>query len=603
LLVGLKRGKLNQGKTDIATTDHDRLRGVQWGLSDVGNWTDYQVDVKANGGGNYADGDYADAGDLDQDRKHNKANEIYDETAGNAITEEEGQVAWARPARDARGNMTTVTRPSSPTGTYVCYHDPWNRPTWLACGDFFVVYRYDGLHRQICKLVARVGNVFDRTDYYHTAGWQVVEERLAEDVSDWDALYNPNPTAATEPKYQYVWSLRYIDAAVLRDENTDPETDDLCDDDRLYYCNDVNMNVMALVDDSGAVQERYVYNAYGEVTIYDNDWSDEVDWDDGEHNEILYCGYRWEQKSGLYHVRYRMYHPTLGRWLQRDPLAYVDGMNLQLYVGNAPLGAVDPWGADDKQLSNEQIAELIYDAKFGDIPSGEWGDAMKKLDDQGAEKITNVGVMGAQIVGTLWVGEIAIDQPRANADARSLVNQLGLAEWSTRWDLVNGFRIYYTTEGTEILPEPRHLNGVDRGGKLLGKIRDGCPDTFLGLELVRQARFDRTWDSPVLEGKEVERIVGLVNENEDAVYIVNNRTYYRRHCAGWKCKQEHRISVRTLGYTCEYAYPEWLKKLLGENSLVVDMPQWTAVHVQRRLTCRPAQWISVRWGPKMGQQP
>ena len=28
----------------------DRLRGVQWGLSDVGNWTDYQVDANDDAG-------------------------------------------------------------------------------------------------------------------------------------------------------------------------------------------------------------------------------------------------------------------------------------------------------------------------------------------------------------------------------------------------------------------------------------------------------------------------------------------------------------------------------------------------------------------------
>ncbi len=339
-LVGFKRGKLTAG--EIPTTDHDRLRGVQWGLSDTGNWTDYQVD--ADGEGGYPDGDYADAGDLDQDRTHNKANEIWNSTPDDAITEEEGQVAWARPGRNAQGNMTTATKPSSPTGTYTCKYDAWNRLMYLVCEDTYVLYRYDGLHRQICKLVAVTGNTFDRTDYYHTAGWQVVEERLAEDVSDWDALYNPNPTAATEPKYQYVWSLRYIDAAVLRDENTDPETDDLCDDDRLYYCNDVNMNVMALVDDSGTVQERYVYNAYGEVTIYNPTWSETVDWADGEHNEILYCGYRWDHKSGLYHVRFRMYHPTLGRWLQRDPLGYVDGMSLYEYARSVPVAYIDALG-------------------------------------------------------------------------------------------------------------------------------------------------------------------------------------------------------------------------------------------------------------------
>jgi len=61
-------------------------------------------------------------------------------------------------------------------------------------------------------------------------------------------------------------------------------------------------------------------------------------------NEILYCGYRFDPETRLYHVRNRAYHPTLGRWLQRDPLEYVDGMNLYEYVGSRPTVVTDPTG-------------------------------------------------------------------------------------------------------------------------------------------------------------------------------------------------------------------------------------------------------------------
>jgi hypothetical protein len=73
-----------------------------------------------------------------------------------------------------------------------------------------------------------------------------------------------------QPQYQYVWSVRYIDAAALRDENTDQ--DDLCDDGRVYYLNDGNMNppsrrprgplrragLPGRADTSGDAVERYV---------------------------------------------------------------------------------------------------------------------------------------------------------------------------------------------------------------------------------------------------------------------------------------------------------------------------------------------------------
>jgi RHS repeat-associated protein len=59
---------------------------------------------------------------------------------------------------------------------------------------------------------------------------------------------------------------------------------------------------------------------------------------------VLYSGYRLDPESGLYQVRYRQYHPTLGRWVQRDPLGYDDGMNLYEYVKSGPFAYTDPYG-------------------------------------------------------------------------------------------------------------------------------------------------------------------------------------------------------------------------------------------------------------------
>jgi hypothetical protein len=39
-----------------------------------------------------------------------------------------------------------------------------------------------------------------------------------------------------------------------------------------------------------------------------------------------------------------MYNPKHGRWLQRDPIGYVDGMNLYVYVRCLPTGDQDPTG-------------------------------------------------------------------------------------------------------------------------------------------------------------------------------------------------------------------------------------------------------------------
>jgi len=193
---------------------------------------------------------------------------------------------------------------------------------------------------------------------------------------------------------------------ILRDENTDGDatcTD--ADDERLFYLADANYNVTAVVaknPQSGQwhVAERYVYDPYGRVTVLNGDPAVDPDgqgdpstypeWsvdpgpdgqqgtsDDGTtsdflgvafkpslghggvfsrepefpvatfdfSNTTLYTGRELDLETGLYYYRRRMYHPTLGKFLWRDPLLYRAGdENLYRYVGNRPLGRVDPKG-------------------------------------------------------------------------------------------------------------------------------------------------------------------------------------------------------------------------------------------------------------------
>jgi len=48
--------------------------------------------------------------------------------------------------------------------------------------------------------------------------------------------------------------------------------------------------------------------------------------------------------AGLYHVRFRVYDPEMGRWTRRDPIGYVDGMGLYEYVRGKAVASRDPNG-------------------------------------------------------------------------------------------------------------------------------------------------------------------------------------------------------------------------------------------------------------------
>jgi RHS repeat-associated protein len=304
-LTDMQRGTLNGAHTAVSPLTFEQ----QWGLDAVGNWGTFDQD--SSGGGSF---------DLQQARSHNKVNEITD------ITESAGP-SWTTPGYDAAGNTNDFPQPNVPTSRYEAVYDAWNRLVKLtdpSTGDTVVEYQYDGLNRRTVK-TPYVSNVVQPPEHqYYTANWQLIETRRG---------------SSTDAEKQYVWGIRYIDDLVLRDRDT---TGNGTLDERLYALQDANYNVCAVTNETGAVDERYEYDAYGAISFYSDDYtsrsSSSYDWD------ITYAGYRYDADTGLYLVRNRIYHPTLGRWVQRDPLGYVDGMSLYEYLAGAPLSWLDPLG-------------------------------------------------------------------------------------------------------------------------------------------------------------------------------------------------------------------------------------------------------------------
>lgn len=110
----------------------------------------------------------------------------------------------------------------------------------------------------------------------------------------------------------------------------------------FYYLRDWRANIAVLVDSDGNPVESYQYSLFGRMTILNAEGNPVQQ--SGFGTIWTFAGRQWDAETGLMHNRNRTYSAELGRFLQRDPAGYVDGMNLYAYAGNNPLLFSDPYG-------------------------------------------------------------------------------------------------------------------------------------------------------------------------------------------------------------------------------------------------------------------
>jgi RHS repeat-associated protein len=204
-------------------------------------------------------------------------------------------VGAVSPTYDGNSNLTF-------DGTFAFGYDAENRLTSAVGAGNTAAYSYDAQGRRKTKTVNGTTTVF-------------VTDAANREVLEYDG-------ASGAIQRWYAYGLGSND--VLNQTNVAAGT-------RAALIPDLQGSVIASVDSVSGTLSKIGYLPYGKSASASGPFGYTAQRIDPETN-------------GLYYYRARHYSPTLGRFMQADPIGYGGGSNLYAYVNNDPLNATDPSG-------------------------------------------------------------------------------------------------------------------------------------------------------------------------------------------------------------------------------------------------------------------
>ncbi len=184
-----------------------------------------------------------------------------------------------------------------------------------------------------------------------------------------------------------------------------------------YFTKDHLGSVKEMTDAGGVVKARYSYDPYGRRTRT----SGTVDADFG------FTGHYYHAASGLHLTLFRAYDASTGRWLNRDPIEELGGLNLYGYAGANTINYVDKdglfiWIAAGALIGAVVNVGITYIANGGNVTTRQLVAAAASGAISGA-----IGAVAGPLGGTIARGLGSVSNGVVSALGSAVISGAGSA--------------------------------------------------------------------------------------------------------------------------------------------------------------------------------
>ena len=232
-------------------------------------------------------------------------------------------------------------------------YDPRNRLTAFTKGGVTTMFQYDHAGNLLADDKARYSyDAFNRTEKVETFDGHIQLNRydaeglryeMEENGNLVQFIFNQNREVVTEEDTSSLNRLIRGTELIAASSSADSA--------RTYYhyVSDEMGSTTHIVDEAGAVQNRYEYDAWGNITAQEEAVS----------NRFKFTGQQWDPVTQQYYLRARFYNPVIAKFTQEDTYRG-DGLNLYVYCANNPVFYEDPSGFRKSKCYKDAYEKYVY---------------------------------------------------------------------------------------------------------------------------------------------------------------------------------------------------------------------------------------------------